>query len=175
VKGPPGEAFVVPTFTSSETQRLHIWERQGSRLEIESPDVVAAQLIHEMIHWTQENYGYGQGRYGVSDPMHIAQHWLNELMAYDKCSAHSFYWRALSGAQRQLVLDSGLSYSIGRFNEAWAQVPAEQRKELARWAWSLKDGWMRSAMEFYPGENGGVWGRLCAANQGVGPCGMVRR
>jgi hypothetical protein len=172
-----GEAF-VDLATEPTTQKLQIYEsafyeKTGKGYSRQNPDVLAAEFLHEMVHWTQDNYGYGQGRYIYLDPMHIAQSMLYELMDYDLCSQKAFYRRALSDEQRRAVLTVGLEASTRKFEEIWSQLSKQQRKEIANWAWSLKDGWMRRAMLEFPGENGGVWGRLCTANQGTGPCGMV--
>jgi hypothetical protein len=172
-----GEAF-VDLATEPTTQKLQIYESafyemKGKTYSAQNPDILAAEFLHEMVHWTQENYGYGQGRYMYLDPMHIAQSMLYELMDYDLCSQKAFYRRVLSDEQRRAVLTVGLEASAMKFNEVWGHLSDQQQKEIANWAWSLKDGWMRRAMLEFPGENHSVWGSLCTANKGSGPCGMV--
>lgn len=168
----------VPLATDAMTGSLQIFEsafykKNESTLTAQNPDELAAELLHEMVHWTQNNYGYGQALYKYKDPMHIAQSMLYELMAYDLCSQKAFFRRVLTDGQRRDLVTVGLTASINKFDEVWDQLSRQQQKDIANWAWSLNDGWMRRAMLELPGENGGVWGCLCAANQGSGPCGMV--
>jgi len=170
---------VVPLATNptqGETQTVYesaFYLRGGAHLRIVPPDELAAELLHEMVHWKQQNLGYGEGKYGFLDPMHVAEHMLFEIMAFDVTEIHPFYQNVLSPDQRQDLVDVGRRGAIGTFMNAWQQINKNQRGDLARWAWKQTDGWMRSMMYIHPTNDGGVWGMLCTANSGRGPCNMI--
>lgn len=166
----------APMATSAEYDKLEIFEsafldKDAKGYRAADVNELAAELIHESIHWTQENQGFGQGRYSALDPMHTAQHMLLEIMAYDRCRISTFYKIVLTPTQKRNLVDTGLGASVVRMKELLGSLGAENVKEIARWAWTTAE--MRRMMVDYPGEDGGVWGALCAANKGTGPCGMV--
>jgi hypothetical protein len=146
---------------------------------VATPDIVAAAFMHEAVHWGQLRHGsapfsgwlFSNGR--ITYPAHDAASALNELMAYDRCSASTFYKIVLSHADSDSLISFGRSANVKKFADAWKAMSDGPKKGLAKWAWGQSDGFMRRMMQFYPQDDEGVWGTLCAANDGTGPCRMV--
>ena len=85
----------------------------------------------------------------------------------------SVYKIVLSHADSDSLISFGRSANVKKFAEAWKAMSDGPRKGLAKWAWGQSDGFMRRMMQFYPQDDEGVWGTLCAPNDGTGPCHMV--
>ena len=143
---------------------------------IATPNVVAAAFIHEMVHWNQPALGSPEPRYTRYDAVYApgdVEVDLNELMAYDRSGISTFYKVALTPKERNDWLVSSQRIYVERFRKDWAKLSSPEQQAVAKWAWAQPDGFMRRMMAVYPTENGGAWGKLCVANTGVGPCGMV--
>ncbi len=128
-----------------------------------APDTLAAVLIHEAIH-------FQQGRDLPTGNLLLPMLSLDELWAYDYCRTSTFYKMVLHEDERAALIDVGMKYQISRFYQSFAQLSLSERQELAKWAWQKE--FMRRMMAEYPGENGGIWGKLCAQNKGPNVCGM---
>jgi hypothetical protein len=143
-----------------------------------TPDVLAAAFMHEVVHWKQTNLGYPESRYIVRYdafyPPGEVEVDLNELMAYDRSRISTFYKIVLTPAEFNDWSTLPRIAYVKRFNADWAKLNLAQQQSIAKWAWGQADEFMRRMMYVYPGEDGGVWGMLCAANKGTGPCGMVK-
>ena len=79
----------------------------------------------------------------------------------------------LSHDDSDSLISFGRSANVKKFAKAWQARSEGPKKGLAKWAWGQSDGFMRRMMQFYPQDDEGVWGTLCAANDGTGPFHMV--
>lgn len=73
-------------------------------------------------------------------------------------------WRWLSDSSGETPRAGATVYMRG--------LPKSTKKSVAKWAWS-QYLWMRSRMSVNAVAESGVWGLLCAAHDGTGPCGFV--
>ncbi len=152
--------------------------RKSGTTFIATPDILAAAFMHEAVHWGQPEHGLGPSGPpfelgGKQLPPGVAAHELNDLMAYDRCSASTFYKIVLRRDDFNDLVEAGRTISKQRFALIWFHLDDAEKIAVAKWAWGQSDDFMRRMMMFYPYDDSGTWGLLCSENHGTGPCGMV--
>jgi hypothetical protein len=134
-------------------------------------DDLAADLIHEMYHFAQEQFGYGevvQSKFGYNGDVQRA---LHEIMAYRLAMSTTFY-EVVYGDRMEKEFGPGILVAINNFYRAWRSMDTSEKLYIARWAWVKPDAWMRRKMLADSWADGAVWGALCSADPREGPCNL---
>jgi len=172
--GNPADASPMDT---SATGTLHLYEsafitcarvtpdlgRCLSGIAPASPDSLAASIIHELVHFTQKNFGHEAGAGGVNDAASDLKTMLNEVMAYGVSRDDLFYKQALAPADYTALTGAGLSAQVRAFQSLWQQAGTAVQNEVAGWAWEIP--WMRARMvrSNRPAQEGNTWNLTCVA------------
>src|SRR5262249_32141891 len=137
-------------------------------------DDLAADLIHEMYHFAQEQFGYGESvesKFGYNGDVQRA---LHEIMAYRLAMSTSFY-EVVYGDRMQKEFGPGILVAINNFYRAWKSMDTSEKRYIAHWAWVKSDAWMRKKMLSDSWADGAVWGALCSADPHEGSCNLWKR
>jgi len=159
----------TPMAIMPDNLKLHIYESAfiegvGVQATIRNPDETAADLLHELYHFRQENSGYGsewRNKFGYKPNI---QRILHELEAYYVTSTSMLY-RVVYKDRLDEVIAAGVQPNVKEFRKHWDgnSLDGSEKKSLAEWAWSQPNGWMRVLMSAGAPVQGGVWASVCAS------------
>ncbi len=141
---------------------------------VDPPDMLAAEVVHELVHFKQDKYGHAAGAQGVNTPASQAETVLNELMAYGMSGYDIFYRDALTAEERAQLVDAGERAQVNAFAAIWPGMGKSDQEDVALWAWKVN--WMRAHL-VNPGMDAPqakIWTAMCGAlkrKMPSAPCG----
>jgi hypothetical protein len=146
-----------------------------SGLTAVAPDILAAEVVHELVHYTQNKYGHESEAGGLTNATTATKSLLNEIMAYEESKNDLFYRVALTPQDRAEVVDAGLKAQVNSFATVWPSLDKSTQQNVAQWAFGIN--WMKRRMVFPNTEpqDAKVWMSLCVAlksKMAFAPCGL---
>lgn len=172
------KVYEAAFYTCSAVEKSRVKCLPGATYTPDPPDLLAAEIVHELVHYKQKKYGHEAPPGVAVDAGGRVKNLLNEIEAYAMSKDDLFYRDALTPQERSEASDAGLKAQVTTFQKMWPGLDKSTKDDVAMWA--VNQNWMKArilGMTASP-EEGNVWRELCVAVKDKDPylpCGLPGR